>query len=561
VTSAPEPIARPSAAGAARAVLANSALRRIELAWALGVAGDAAFTVALLIAAFSYGGATAVGVLTAVRMAPSIVGAPLAGLLAGRRPPARLLFGAHALRAVTALATLLGLAAGQPVVVLIGATIASSAGAFVRPMQVAAMPTMARTPDELVAANVALGVGEGAGAFLGPLVAGIVVGIAGPVAGTSVAVGLFAVAAIALAGRIVSADAAAEHDAERRAGLEPLTAGSVARELTAGLRALERHRGAAAIMTALGAQVFVRGLLTILIVVLAIHLVGLGEPGVGTLSAAYGLGTLGGAILAVRLAGGGRLAPALAVSLSMWGLPLAVIAAVPNPVVAIGGLVVSGLANGRLDVAAFTLLQRGVPRSERMAVFCVLESVASLGVAAGGAVAPLLIELFGDRGALAIAGAILPIAAVALWARIHRVDREAVLPERQLRLLRGVPLFAPLPLTALERLAEAVRAVAHPAGTTIVREGEPGRDYFLIASGEVDVSAGGRTIATAGPGDGFGEIALIRDVPRTATVVAITPVELEVVESADFLAAVAGPTSAAAAAAVVDARLARSRGA
>jgi MFS family permease len=560
VTDTGEPAGRPTARSAVRAVVANPALRRIELAWSLGVAGDAAFSVALLVAAFGYGGATAVGVLTAVRMAPSIVGAPLAGLLAGRRPPTSLLFTAHLIRAIAAVGTSLGLAAGQPISVLVAATVASSAGAFVRPLQVAAMPTIARTPDELVAANVVSGVGEGTGSFGGPLLAGVVLGLAGPLVATFVAAVLFVLGALGLGGRIVSADAAAEHEADRRAGLEPVSAGAVGRELTAGLRALARHRGAAAIMTALGAQVFVRGLMTSLTVVTAIHLVGLGEPGVGTLSAAYGFGTLGGAILAARLAGGGRLAPALAVSLSAWGLPLAVIAAIPHPAVAIGGLVVSGLANGSLDVAAFTLLQRGVPRSDRMAVFGVLEAVASLGVAAGGAVAPVLLGAFGDRGALAIAGAILPVAAVALWARIHRVDREAVLPERQLRLLRGLPLFAPLSLTALERLAEAVHPVRYDAGATILREGERGREYFVIAAGEVEVSAGGRPMGTATAGDGFGEIALLRDVPRTATVVARTPVELECVHSDDFLAAVAGPTSAAAAAAVVDERLARSAG-
>jgi MFS family permease len=560
VTDTGEPAGRPTARSAVRAVVANPALRRIELAWSLGVAGDAAFSVALLVAAFGYGGATAVGVLTAVRMAPSIVGAPLAGLLAGRRPPTSLLFTAHLIRAIAAVGTALGLAAGQPISVLVAATVASSAGAFVRPLQVAAMPTIARTPDELVAANVVSGVGEGTGSFGGPLLAGVVLGLAGPLVATFVAAVLFVLGALGLGGRIVSADAAAEHEADRRAGLEPVSAGAVGRELTAGLRALARHRGAAAIMTALGAQVFVRGLMTSLTVVTAIHLVGLGEPGVGTLSAAYGFGTLGGAILAARLAGGGRLAPALAVSLSAWGLPLAVIAAIPHPAVAIGGLVVSGLANGSLDVAAFTLLQRGVPRSDRMAVFGVLEAVASLGVAAGGAVAPVLLGAFDDRGALAIAGAILPVAAVALWARIHRVDREAVLPERQLRLLRGLPLFAPLSLTALERLAEAAHPVRYDAGATILREGERGREYFVIAAGEVEVSAGGRPMGTATAGDGFGEIALLRDVPRTATVVARTPVELECVHSDDFLAAVAGPTSAAAAAAVVDERLARSAG-
>jgi MFS family permease len=558
VTSPGPAPAAPKARGALGSVIANPALRRIELAWTFGVAGDAAFSVALVVAAFAFGGALAVGVVTAVRMAPSVVGAPLAGLLAGRRPPTSLLFLAHLTRATAAVATLVGLAAGAALVVLVAATVASSAGAFVRPLQIAAMPTIARTPDELIAANVVSGVGEGTGAFLGPLVAGILLGVAGPVVALFVAAALFVVAATALGGPIASADAAAEHEAERRAGIEPFTIGAVGRELTAGLRALARHRGAAAIMTALGAQVFVRGLMTTLTVVTAIRVVGLGEPGVGTLTAAYGLGTLGGAVIAVRLASGARLAPAFAVSLSLWGLPIAVIAALPHPAVAIGGLVVSGLANGSLDVTAFTLLQRGVPRTDRMAVFGVLEAVASLGVAAGGAVAPLLLSAFGDRGALAIAGAVLPIAAVALWPRVYRVDREAILPERQLGLLRGVPLFASLPLTALERLAEAVRPVRHAAGTTILREGESGRDYFLIESGVVDVSVGGRPISSASAGEGFGEIALLRDVPRTATVVARTDVELEVVESGEFLAAVAGPTSRAAATALVDERLARS---
>jgi CRP-like cAMP-binding protein len=173
-------------------------------------------------------------------------------------------------------------------------------------------------------------------------------------------------------------------------------------------------------------------------------------------------------------------------------------------------------------------------------------------------VAPLLIDTLGERGALAVAGAILPIVAVAAWPRVRRVDRDVVVPERRLRLLRGVALFAPLPLTALERLAEAVVPVRHRAGETIVRQGETGRDYYLIESGEVEVQLDGRAITTSGPGEGFGEIALVQDVPRTATVVARTDVELARVASADFLAAVAGPTSAAAAAAVIDERLARS---
>jgi hypothetical protein len=258
------------------------------------------------------------------------------------------------------------------------------------------------------------------------------------------------------------------------------------------------------------------------------------------------------------LSGSRALGPTFAVSLSAWGLPLAVIAALPHPAVAVAALIVSGVANGVLDVAAFTLLQRTIPRTERMAVFGLLEAVVAAGLASGGAAAPILIAAFGDRGGLAVTGAILPILALASWRVVRRVDETVVVPERQLRLLRGVPLFAGLTLTALERLAEGLIPGRVAAGTTIIREGEPGRDYFLIERGEVEVRAAGRPINRGGPGDSFGEIALVRNVPRTATVVAMTDLELEVLDSADFLAALAGPASRATAAAIIDERLARS---
>ena len=543
---------------ALRTVVSNPALRRIEVGWMLGIAGDAALLIALIVAAFGYGGPVAVGVLTAIRMAPSILGAPLAGLLAGRGGPARLLFVAHSLRAVGAMCATGGLALASAWIVVAGATLAASAGAFVRPMQAATMPTIARSPDELVAGNVVSGGAEGIGSFGGPIAAGAVLGIGGPVAAAGLATIAFLVGAAALA---AGARGDTEPAVPRVGGADrrdPVSIATIGRELTAGVRALSRHGGAATIMVGLAGQVFVRGLLTSFVVVMAIDLVGLGEPGVGLLAAANGLGTLGGAVLAVRLSGSRAIGPTFAVSLSMWGLPLAVIAAFPTPAVAVSALVISGLANGVLDVSAFTLLQRTIPRSDRMAVFGLLEALIAAGVAAGGAAAPLLIAAFGERGGLAIGGAILPIIAAASWRQVRRVDESTVIPERQLRLLRGIPLFAPLSLTALERLAEALVPRSVPAGATIVGEGDAGREYFLIDRGEVEVRSADRPINHGGPGDGFGEIALVQDVPRTATVVAVTDVSLEVLDSADFLAAVAGPSSAAAMTALIDERLARS---
>ena len=193
-----------------------------------------------------------------------------------------------------------------------------------------------------------------------------------------------------------------------------------------------------------------------------------------------------------------------------------------------------------------------------MAVFGLLEAVIAAGLATGGALAPVLIAAFGERGGLAVAGAILPVIAVASWRGVHRADDAVVIPERQLKLLRGIPLFAPLTLTTLERLAEALVPRHVAAGAMVIREGEPGREFYLIERGEVEVRTGGRPINTGGPGDGFGEIALVEDVPRTATVVAVTDLELEVLDSADFLEAVAGPSVAPAMRRLIDERLARS---
>ena len=542
-------------------VLRNPGIRRIELAWASGTAGDAALVIALLVAAFEDGGAVAVGILSLIRMAPTIIAGPLAGIPAARLPPARLLLSAHLVRAAGAIgATLAILADGPLAAIFLLAAISTTAGSLVRPFQNASMPSLATTPDELIAANVATLTGEGVGAFLGPLVAGIAIAAVGSdlaaVVGTAFLVGGVA----ALVGLRISKDDVAEHVAQVESHASVRTQGRAGpfAVLAAGPVALRQAPGAATVLLDFGGQVFVRGLSTTLTVVASIELLGLGEAGVGLLSAAYGLGGFGGALLAVGLAGRRRMGPTFAVALSAWGLPLAVIGAVPHPAVAFGALFVSGVANAVLDIAGFTLLQRGIPTTARAAVFGLLESLAGIGMSAGGILAPLLLVAVGGRGALAVAGAILPILAVATWPRIQRVDDEAIVPERELAILRALPLFDRLPMTALERLAGAVEEVRYPAGEVIMREGDAGDSYLIIAEGEVEVTARGRQVNRCGPGDGIGEIALLHSVPRTATVTATQPTSGLYLHRADFLAAIAGPTSSAAAEQIAAERLARS---
>ena len=550
-----------AASSSVRAVLANAGLRRIVAGWGGGIAGDNTLLIALLVVAFQQGGAIAVGLLGVIRLAPSVVVAPLAGNLAGRYPPTRLLLAVQAIRAIAAVVTVLVLmiGAGLPLIFLVNA-VGATAGALVRPFQAAALPSLAGTPGELVAANVALATSEGLGSFGGPLIAGILLATSGPLAAAIAGASLFGIASLSMVGLGANADDEAEVAAglrAREALAERRTAGGRFSGLTAGIRVMRRRPGAAAIIAGFGGQVVTRGLMNTLITVAAIRLIGLGEPGVGTLNAAFGLGTLIGAIASVGLTSRQRLGPAFAVSLAMWGLPLGVIGAVPWPIVAFAAMFVSGAANGTEDVAGLTLLQRAVPTAERMTVFGILEATVSLGMGLGSILGPLLIAQFGDQGALAIAGAILPIVAVATWPRIHRIDDEVVVPAEQLTILRGAPMFARLPLTALERIAEAMRAVPYAPETEIVREGETGDAYLIVGSGRVEVSQGGRPIDELGPGEGFGEIALLHAMPRTATVRAIEPSTIYTIACHVFLEAVAGPTSAAVANRVAAERLAR----
>jgi MFS family permease len=292
-------------------------------------------------------------------------------------------------------------------------------------------------------------------------------------------------------------------------------------------------------------------------VVASFELLGLGDAGVGLLGAAFGLGSLIGALGAVGLAGRRRLGPTFAVALSLWSLPIALIGLAPFTPVALVALAASGVANGILDVAGLTLLQRGLPTSARVHVLGLFEASVGVTQALGALLAPILIVAFGNRGALGITGAILPILAVATWPRIRRVDDEAQVPDHELRLLRGIPLFAPLPMTALERLAGAMQPTAHAAGDVIYREGEPGDTYLIIAEGEVEATIDGRPVNRCRRGEGVGEIALLHEVSRTATVTALVPTRGYSLSAADFLAAIAGPTSAAAARLVADERLAR----
>ena len=522
--------------GSLRDALTNDGIRRIEAYWMLGIAADAGLLVVLLVEVYAREGVVAAGVLGAVRMVPGVLSGMLSGGVLARFRAERVLFVLGLVRTLAAVACAIVIAMGGSTIALyLLAAVSAAAAAPSRPVSATLFPAVARSPHELVAANMAWSTGEGLGSMVGPFVVGLFVAFGRPELGAAATAVAFLVAAVFI-GRLrfeqaadVTGGAAAAH------GLRLLD----------GFRAMRRRPVVGWTLLAVFAQILTRGLLTPLTVVAAIELLAMGEPGVGLLNAALGLGGLLGAVFAVTLTRTDRLIRTEATAVAWWGAPIAIIGLLPWPGVALLAMVVIGVANAVFDIAIFTVFQRGTSNDERAPVFALLEGLVGAGLVIGSLLAPALLAAFGIRGALAITGAVLPIVALIVYGRIGRTEQISIVDERTLQLLRAVPVFQELPLTAFERLAGALEPLEFARGDAIMREGDQGDRFVVIDSGEVEVSAGGRQMARLGHGAGVGEIALLRRSPRTATVTALTPVRAYGIACHAFVAAVSGPAAAA----------------
>jgi MFS family permease len=529
-------------------VFRNPNIRRIESAWAASVLAHWAYGIALAVWAYQHGGAAAVGLVGLVRFVPSAVASPFAAMLGDRFRRERVIVLADLTRASLLAVTLAVIALDGPeALVYVLAALIAIAYSAVRPAQAALLPTLAKNPADLTAANVTSSTIESLGIFGGPAIGGLIYAATGP----EVVFGASA-AAFLLSAFLVSR-VRVEEPVEPRE-----RPGGVVTQFFAGFATLAREPGLRILVLLLVSQTMVAGALNVLIVVSALQLLDLGEEGVGFLNSAVGIGGLVGAIVSAALIGR-RLTSNFLLGILLWGVPIALIGIFPHPATALLFLALVGLGNTLVDVSAFTLLQRAVPDDVLARVFGAVQGlwVGTIGV--GSIVAPLLIAALDVRGALLVTGALLPILATLLRRRLADLDRVPV-PEEELARLRSIEIFAPLPPPVLETLAGALVPVRVEAGREVVRQGEPGDRFYIVADGEVEVVADGRVVAVTGPGGYFGEIALLRDVPRTATVRAKGDVELHALERDDFIAAVTGhAASAEAADSVVAARLSSMR--
>ena len=514
----------------------NPNLRRAQLSFLGAWTAEWAFTVALGIVAYRDGGVTAVGLVGLLRMVPSALLAPLLSPLADRGRRERVLILVSTLRAVAtgAAAIVIGMA-GPTVIVYALAVLSTIAATLYRPAHSALLPSLCHTGYELASANVVRGLLDSAATLVGPLLAAVLLQLAGVTVVFAVAAGASLSAAALLVGL--------RYDAPPRPSAPTDT--SLVRSAVEGLRAVARNRDIALIMGLAVAQTLTRGALTVLTVVVAIDLLETGEPGVGILTAAIGAGAVLGSLGASLLVDTRRLGACYAVGVALWGVPVTLIGVFPQYGAAVALLACVGVGNALIDLGGFTLLGRLAPDAVLARVFGVLESLCALSIGVGAIVTSLLIELSGVRPALVIVGLLCPVCAVAAWQRLRGMDRSIDVRDRDIRLLQGVGMLNALPLPAIEQLARGLEPVRVPAGHAVVHQGEVGDRYFVIESGEAEVIGDGHRVATLGPGEGFGEIALLRRVRRTATVLAGSELRLQALRSDHFLPVVLGYTPSA----------------
>jgi MFS family permease len=533
--------------GALGSALRNQNIRRAELAWGAAIAAEWAHFVAFGVYAYDIGGASAVGLAGLVRLLPAAFVAPFAASLGDRFRRERFLLALTLVACLALGASAIAFYGNVESLVFAFAALLGFAVTLIRPALQALLPSLARTPEELIASNGATSTIESFGTLVGPLLAGVLVSVAD--AGIVFAVGAaaFLVAAVLLLGVRV----------EDRVSLGA-PGESVRSALAAGFGAIVRLPRVRLVVSLIFAQAFVRGCLNVLIVVAAFRVLDAGGEAVGYMTAALGVGGLIGALGAMALRGQ-RLAVPFGISLVFWGLPIALMGPLPELPFALLMLAVVGAANSVEDVAAFTLLQRLIPDRVLTRVFGVVWSLAMGGVALGSVVAPALVEAIGAREAFIGVGAILPLLTMATYRKLARIDRDAA-PAPEVEFVQRVPMFQPLSIAAKERVAANLLLQSVDAGDVVIRAGERGDSFYIVGNGALEITAEGlRTIADEG--DYFGEIALLRDVPRTATVTALVDSDLYVLQRDDFLAAVTGHEAARAAGhTVVEERLSRAAG-
>ena len=524
------------------AAFRNPDLRDVGFAYALFSISEYGVWIVLLVYAYARGGPSAELVIVLVQLLPCVVLAPVIGAAADRINPAHALALGYGTQVATIGAAAAAVALGAPEgVVFTLAALTTLSICMTRPPQSALLPTVVRTADELTAANVMTGWTEGLAALLGPGLAGILLAWRG--AATAIAVmAVLNLVSLVLALRVarsVGHRAGSGHHTEADSGPAGLVDG-VRANLSRTLM-----DGNIRMLLVLTTFFFVLlGALDYLCVVLALGILHMGPGGAGYLNAAIGVGELAAGFVTAFLVGRHPLARTLTLSLLGSVVALAVVAAYPHVGFALVMFGAVGLSLAVYNTTAKTLMQRVAPPDAIAGAFSILESLMNLGLALGSVIVYIGFRVAGPRVALVVPLLAALVLLAVLWRRLREVDATAEVPQVEIRLLRSIGIFAPLPAPSIEALARELEPITVTAGTTVIREGDPGDRYYAVGDGELDVTRGDELLRRLGRGEGFGEIALVRDVPRTATVTARTDTLLYSLDGELFVETITGNAAA-----------------
>jgi MFS family permease len=509
----------------------NPGLLRAQLAFGAAWTAEAAFTVALGVVAFRDGGAEAVGVVAFVRTAPAALLAPVGTAFADRFRRDRVLVWSCLIRAgaTGAAATLLA-AGGTKIPVYALAVVATAAFRMFRPAHSALLPGLCSTPLELSSANIVRGLLDSLSTLLGPLAAALLLDL------SSAAAVFVTSAALSLTSATLLLRLS--YEAPSRGRRQPLR--RIVHESVEGFQALARYRDAGLLIGLALVQALTQGFLYVFVVVLALEQLGMGSSGVGLLTAAVGAGAVASSLGASTFVTGRRLATLEGIGVLLWGLPLTLSGALPHQPVVLGLMCVIGIGNALVDIGLHTLPARLVPEELLARVFGAKASLTAFSIAIGSFVTPLAIDLLGIRGALVVLGLVAPAGAALAWPRLRAIDGAITHRDREVEILNRVAMFRPLPMPAVDELATHLDNLTVAAGQQVFHQGDHGDRFYVIEDGEADVIGDDRLIRRLRSGDGFGEIALLHDTVRTATVRARTPVRLYSLDRHHFLSAVTG---------------------
>lgn len=478
--------------------------------------------IAITLVAHAAGGVREASLVIAAELLPAAVFATGLGTLVQRHGARTVMIAGLFAQSASLAAVAALLATGAPkLAVYAAAIVAAVAVTTTRPTTASVLPQLVGQPIDLVRANVLLGRVDGAATLLGPVITGLTI-LVSDSAPFVVFAGLTAIGGVAATRlpRTVQAGTV-ERVGVRHAAAEVLT-----------------RPGPRGALTMMGAHSFVLGCLDLAVVIVAVDVLRGDGAAASTFAAAVGAGMLLGGLVSALMVGRPAVWSTVIGAALATAAALVALALVHSDGAAAVVFVGIGIGIGVLLVASRVALQRVTELPLLAHVFAFAEASEMTMLLLAAIAMPAFVALFGSRNASFGVAAVVVVAALVSARPIARAERARVPALARLHDLRTTPLFAHLPVAALETLAYAATPCTFAAGDPLMVQGEPGDAFHVVTQGHVTVDIDDVVVGGGGPGTGVGELALLHDQPRAATVRAVDDVTTLAVRREAFLLAV-----------------------